>query len=57
MPTAVIQTNDKKRDGNVKIQSVTKSVTHNNARLFYDGGRTYYYVGDDASGNRIYREA
>ena len=56
MPTAVLQTNNKNRDGNVKATTVAKTITHNNARLYHEGGRTYYYTGDDASGNRVYRD-
>lgn len=56
MPTAILRTNTKRPDGNVKVTSVTKTITHNNARLYHEGGRTYEYVGNDGSGNRIYRD-
>ena len=56
MPTAVLQSPSRKRDGNVVITSVTKTITHNNRRLYTENGRTYEYVGLDASGNRIYRD-
>lgn len=56
MPTAILQTNTGKRDGSVKVTSVTKSITHNNLRLYHEGGRTYEYIGNDGSGNRIYRD-
>jgi hypothetical protein len=56
MPTAVLQTNNSNKTGNVKVTTVTKSITHSNARLYHEGGRSYEYVGDDASGNRIYRD-
>ena len=56
MPTAILQTNTAKRDGNVKVTSVTKSITHNDRRLYHENGRTYEYIGNDGSGNRIYRD-
>ena len=56
MPTAILQTPNKKRDGNVKVTSVTKTITHNNSRLYHENGRTYEYIGNDGSGNRIYRD-
>jgi hypothetical protein len=56
MPTAVLQTNVKKRDGHIKITEQTKVITHNNARLYHEAGRTYMHVGLDRNGNRIYRD-
>lgn len=56
MPTAILQTFEKKRDGRLKDVSTTASITHSNKRLYTANGRTYEYVGDDASGNRIYRD-
>jgi hypothetical protein len=36
--------------------SVPVTITHNSARLYYHtDGNVYEYVGNDASGNRIYR--
>jgi hypothetical protein len=55
MPTAILQDTSKKRDGNITLVPVTTTITHNNARLYHENGKTYYYVGTDASGNRIYR--
>jgi hypothetical protein len=55
MPTAILQTVQRGKDGNKKVVSTTKTITHNNARLYHEGGLTYEYVGADASGNRIYR--
>lgn len=41
-----------------KEVSTAATITHNNLRLYYHtDGETYYYTGDDASGNRIYRNA
>lgn len=56
MPTAILQSEIKARDGNRKTTSVTKTITHNNGRLYHENGRTYYYIGDDANGNRIYKD-
>jgi hypothetical protein len=56
MPTAILRTQTRRPDGSVKTTTVTKSITHNNSRLYHEGGRTYEYIGDDASGNRIYRD-
>lgn len=56
MPTAILQTNTAQRTGHVKVTSVSKTITHNNARLYHEGGRTYEYIGVNASGHRIYRD-
>jgi len=56
MPTAVLRTMTRSRSGNVKIVETTKTITHNNARLYHEAGKTYEYVGLDRSGNRIYRD-
>lgn len=56
MPVAILQSNTKKRDGNLKVTEVSKTITHNNSRLYHEGGRTYEYIGNDASGNRMYRD-
>lgn len=56
MPTAVLQTNTANKSGNVKVTTVTKSITHNNSRLYHENGRSYEYVGNDAQGQRIYRD-
>ncbi len=56
MPTAILQTQTAIKGGNVKTTAVTKTITHNSARLYHEGGRTYEFVGLDASGNRIYRD-
>jgi hypothetical protein len=56
MPTAILQTQTRKRDGVVKITTVTKTITHNSARLYHEGGRTYEYISNNASGDRIYRD-
>lgn len=56
MPTANLLTQTATKSGSVKTTTVTKTITHNSARLYHEGGRTYEYVGDDASGNRIYRD-
>lgn len=56
MPTATLQTNTAARTGNVRVTTVTKTITHNNSRLYHEGGRTYEYIGDDRSGNRVYRD-
>lgn len=56
MPVAILQSPDRKKTGNTKTTQVSKSITHNNSRLYHEGGRTYEYIGDDASGNRIYRD-
>ena len=50
MPTAILQSPDRKRDGNTKTVSVTKTITHNSARLYHEGGRTYEYIGNDGNG-------
>jgi hypothetical protein len=50
MPTAILQPRGKNGG------EATKTITHNNARLYHEGGRTYEFVGFDASGNRIYRD-
>lgn len=56
MPTATLRTFTRSKSGNAKITDVTKTITHNNARLYHEGGRTYEYIGTDSSGNRIYRD-
>ncbi len=56
MPTAVLQTNTGTKSGNVTVTSVTKTITHNSSRLYHENGRTYEYVGNNASGDRIYRD-
>jgi hypothetical protein len=56
MPTAILRTQTRKNDGRIKLTDTTKTITHNNARLYHEGGRTYEYIGNDASGNRIYRD-
>lgn len=56
MPTAILQDNNRKRDGNLTTVQVTKTITHNSARLYHENGKTYYFIGLDASGNRIYRD-
>ena len=56
MPTAILRSQTKTAGKLVpKDVSVTKTITHNSARLYHEGGVTYEYVGDDGSGNRIYR--
>lgn len=56
MPTTILKSFTK-TGAKVKETSVTASVTHNNARLYHHtDGKTYEYIGDDASGNRIYRD-
>jgi hypothetical protein len=56
MPTAILQSDTKKKSGALATASVSKTITHNNGRLYYENGRTYEYIGNDASGNRIYRD-
>jgi hypothetical protein len=56
MPTTTLQSNSGGKSGHVTVTSVTKTVTHNNARLYHEGGRTYEYIGLDANGDRIYRD-
>ncbi len=56
MPTAILRSQVPDKFGNVKNRDKSVSVTHNNARLFHQNGRTYEYIGNDASGNRIYRD-
>lgn len=56
MPTAILKTSEKRRSGNPKDVSTTATITHSNKRLYTANGRTYEYTGDDASGNRIYRD-
>lgn len=56
MPTAILQVHDRRRDGHARVMSTTKTITHNNRRLYHENGRTYEYIGDDRSGNRIYRD-
>lgn len=56
MPTAVLQSNVKRPGGHIRISEQTKVITHNNRRLYHEGGRTYMYVGNDRNGNRIYRD-
>ena len=56
MPTAILRTETKRVDGAVVTKDTSSPITHNNARLYNAGGRTYEYVGDDASANRIYRD-
>jgi hypothetical protein len=58
MPTAILKSFTRKRNGKVQETSTTATITHNNRRLYHHtDGETYEYVGDDASGNRIYRNA
>lgn len=56
MPTAILRSEVVNKSGNAKIVETTRTITHNNARLFHQGGRTYEYVGLDRAGNRIYRD-
>lgn len=56
MPTAVLVTDTKKKSGNLATVTVTKTITHNNSRLYHEGGRSYEYVGNNASGDRMYRD-
>lgn len=56
MPVAILRTESKRPDGRVKTTDTSKTITHNNARLYHEGGRSYEYIGNDASGNRIYRD-
>lgn len=56
MPTAILRSQVANKYGNVKDRDQTVTITHNNARLYHAGGRTYEYVGTDANGNRIYRD-
>jgi hypothetical protein len=56
MPTATLQAVTKNADKHPVDVSVSKTITHNNARLFYDtDGSVYEFVGVDVSANRIYR--
>jgi hypothetical protein len=56
MPTATLQKIAKDTDKHSSDNSVSKTITHNNARLFYDtDGAVYEFVGVDVSANRIYR--
>ena len=57
MPTAVLQSFSRDRT-KITPTSATATVTHNNSRLYnHSDGKTYEYVGNDSSGNRIYRDA
>lgn len=56
MPTAILRTETRRKDGSVSMVDSSQTITHNNARLYSASGRTYEYVGDDASTNRIYRD-
>lgn len=56
MPTATLRTPAKQPSGNVTTTDVSKSITHNNNRLYHENGRTYEYIGDTVSGDRIYRD-
>ena len=56
MPTAILRSQVKVAGKTApKDVSVTKTITHNNARLYHEGGESYEFVGLDGSGNRIYR--
>lgn len=56
MPSATLQKITKDGDKHPSDVSVVKTITHNNARLFYDtDGACYEFVGVDVSANRIYR--
>lgn len=56
MPAATLQKVNKDSYTKRSDVSATATITHNNARLYYHtDGLVYEYVGDDASGNRIYR--
>ncbi len=50
MPPAILQPHGKKGGEHAK------TITHNDRRLYHENGRTYVFVGVDASGNRIYRD-
>ena len=56
MPTAVLHTHTRLKTGLIKTTATTKTITHNNRRLYTEAGRTYEYIGNDGSGNRIYRD-
>lgn len=56
MPTAILRTETRRKDGQISVTETSQTITHNNYRLYFGGGRTYEYVGDDASSNRIYRD-
>lgn len=58
MATATLRTPDKRdRGGRASNTDASTSITHNNARLYtHSDGKTYEYVGDDGSSNRIYRD-
>lgn len=56
MATATLQSAVLSRSGNKQYTAVSKSITHNNGRLYFENGRTYEAIGTDASGNRIYRD-
>lgn len=56
MPTAILQSERRNKEGNRRIVRETRTITHNNRRLYNERGRTYEYIGNDASGNRIYRD-
>jgi hypothetical protein len=60
VPTAILRGHDTSGSGKTTGKSaaadVSATITHNNARLHFANGRTYEYVGNDASGNRIYRD-
>ncbi len=43
-------------NGSAQIAAGRWTITHNSLRLYHEGGRTYEYVGNDGSGNRIYRD-
>lgn len=58
MPTATLKSYTVGKNGKPKEVATSVSITHNNARLYYHtDGETYYFVGLDASGNRIYQNA
>lgn len=47
-----------KTGNKVKETTTVVNVTHSNRRLYtHTDGETYEYIGNDASGNRIYRNA
>lgn len=56
MPTAILRTETRRKDGQLSTTDASQTITHNNARLYNAGGRTYEYVGDNASSDRIYRD-
>jgi hypothetical protein len=58
MPTATLRSNDKRdKGGRSSSTDTSTTITHNNARLYnHSDGKTYEYVGDDLSSNRIYRD-